>query len=325
MEKIKYGLLGTANIARRQTIGGMNCVSNSEFYAVAGRNPQKVDEFVKDFGFAKGYYSYDELLDDPEIQVVYVALPNSLHCEWAIKAMKKGKHVLCEKPMGCTLAEVKEMYKTAKECGVLLMEAFAYLHNNVVASFKEVINSGKIGKPVLLESTFITPKAPDTNVRRHRTLMGGSIYDLGCYPTSLALYLFDEMPTEAKCSAHFTEKNIDDLNGILLHYEDGKNAIITVGMCSARVTTRINIYCEKGAIYYSGNFNSVGDVEYILDGENGKEIVKLEVPNNYGLEIERFTNAITKGESMLVDEKFTMQNAEILDMLLDDCGYNQLG
>lgn len=320
---MKYGMLGTANIARRATIPGMNTISNSEFYAVAGRNPQKVDEFVKDFGFEKGYYSYDELLDDPDIQAIYIPLPNSMHCEWAIKAMKKGKHVLCEKPLACNVEEVKEMFKVSKECGVLLMEAFAFLHAGVVESFKEVIDSGKIGKPVLMESTFFTPTALETNVRRQRGLMGGSIYDIGCYPTSLALYLFEEMPVEVACRSHFTAGNIDDLDTAYLHYADGKNVVITVGMCSSRVTTRINIYCEKGSILYNGNFNTKGEVEYILETKEGSEVVKLDIIDNYGLEIEKFTNAITKGESMIVDEKFSLQNAEIVDMLLKSGGYNE--
>ena len=125
MQNVKWGVLGTANIARGCTIPGMKLAENCELYAVAGRRLEKAEAFRKEFGFVKAYEGYDALLEDPEVQAVYIPLPNDLHLKWVTAALKKGKHVLCEKPLALNAEEAKEMYRTAEECGVILMEAYA--------------------------------------------------------------------------------------------------------------------------------------------------------------------------------------------------------
>ena len=128
MRKVKWGVLSTADIARRETIPGMQKAGNCELYAIAGRSLEKANQFKETFGFEKAYGSYDELLEDKEVEAVYIPLPNNLHKEWVIKAAKAGKHILCEKPMSGNAADTKEMIDAANEAGVILMEAFAYLH-----------------------------------------------------------------------------------------------------------------------------------------------------------------------------------------------------
>ena len=142
MSKIKWGVLGTANIARGCTIPGMKQSETCELYAIAGRSKEKADTFLKEFGFQKSYGSYAELIDDPDVQAVYIPLPNHLHLEWVTKALKAGKHVLCEKPLAINAEEAKQMYETARECGVILMEAYAYLHSPYVESLKKDVESG---------------------------------------------------------------------------------------------------------------------------------------------------------------------------------------
>ena len=137
MEKIRWGVLGTAGIAAGQTIPGMIEAKNCTRYAIAGRDPEKVRSFREKFGFEKAYGSYEELLADPLVEAVYIPLPNSLHYEWAKKAMEHGKHILCEKPLTPTAAEAEELFKTAEENNVFLMEAFAYLHSPLIAAIKE--------------------------------------------------------------------------------------------------------------------------------------------------------------------------------------------
>ena len=131
---VKWGVLGTANIARGCTIPGMKMAENCELYAIAGRNEAKVQSYKDEFGFEKAYVGYDKLLEDPEVQAVYIPLPNNLHKEWVIKALKAGKHVLCEKPLALSAADAREMFAVAKENNVILMEAYAYLHSPYIAS-----------------------------------------------------------------------------------------------------------------------------------------------------------------------------------------------
>ena len=136
MKKVTWGIMGTATIAKRNTIAGMKQAENCRLYAIAGRNPEKVAQYVEEYGFEKSYLSYDELLDDPEIEAVYIPLPNNMHLEWVLKAVAKKKHVLCEKPMGLNPEEVEKMVAAANENGVLLMEAFAYLHSPFITAIK---------------------------------------------------------------------------------------------------------------------------------------------------------------------------------------------
>ena len=179
MSKVRWGVLGTADIARGQTIPGMQMAEHCELYAIAGRRIEKAKQYQEEFGFQKAYGSYDELLADPEVQAVYIPLPNDLHCEWTVKALKAKKHVLCEKPLAVSEAQVKEMFRAAEENSVLLMEAFAYLHSPFVQAVKAELDAGTIGEIRYFESAFITGRRPDTDIRLRRETYGGAFYYLG--------------------------------------------------------------------------------------------------------------------------------------------------
>ena len=165
MRKVRWGVLGTADIARGQTIPGMQLAEHCELYAIAGRKLEKAKLYQEEFGFQKAYGSYDELLADPEVEAVYIPLPNDIHCEWTVKALKAKKHVLCEKPLAVSEAQAKEMFQAAEENGVMLMEAFAYLHSPFVKAVKAELDAGVIGEIRYLESAFITGRRPDTDIR----------------------------------------------------------------------------------------------------------------------------------------------------------------
>ena len=165
MQKIKWGVLGTAGIAKEQTIPGMKEASNCEVYAIAGRNLEKAKEFQEMFGFEKAYGSYEELLQDPEVEAVYIPLPNTLHYEWTVKALEAKKHVLCEKPLAPSEEVARQMIEAAEKNGVLLMEAFAYLHSPFIKAVKAELDAKTIGDVVYMESTFITSDYDISNIR----------------------------------------------------------------------------------------------------------------------------------------------------------------
>lgn len=156
MRKIKWGVMSTAYIFERDTAEGMRQAENCELYAIAGRSMEKALAFKEKYGFEKAYGSYQELIDDPEVEAIYIPLPNTLHHEWTIKALKAKKHVLCEKPLAPTAKEAQEMFDVAKENGVHLMEAFAYQHSPFVKAMKEEIENGTIGEIRYVEGALIT-------------------------------------------------------------------------------------------------------------------------------------------------------------------------
>ena len=230
MRKIKWGVLGTANIARGATIPGMQLADNCELYAMAGRSLEKAEAFQAEFGFEKAYGSYEALLADPAVEAVYIPLPNDLHCRWAIQALRAKKHVLCEKPLALTAAQAEEMFREAEANGVMLMEAFAYLHSPLTAALKAELDAGTIGDVLYMDSAFITSDYNMSNIRMRKETGGGSVYDLGCYCVSQALWLLGE-PQRVQAIADFRNNGIDRLTTGMLGYADGKQAPSAAACC----------------------------------------------------------------------------------------------
>ena len=323
MKKIHWGVLGTAGIARGCTIPGMQQAENCILTAIAGRSKEKAEEFKNLFGFEKAYDSYEALLADPEIEAVYIPLPNQLHCEWAIKAMQAGKHVLCEKPLAPTVAEVERMIACSKENNVLLMEAFAYLHSPIVSAVKQDL--AQIGDILYMESAFLYSDYKLSNIRMRRETFGGSTYDVGCYCTSQILWMIDQEPETVQACGRFTDQNIDCLTTGLLTFPGGAKANFTCGMLLAteqdKRIDRFQIHGTKGCIRSEAQFNQAGELEYtlIVDGVEQKKTVNA--PQNYRLEVEQLGRCITDGEALHVSHEFTLRNARTLERILQEIGY----
>jgi len=318
---INWGVLGTAQIAANQTIPAMLESKNCNLYGIAGRNKVKVDEFKEKFGFEKAFYSLEAMLEDKEIEAVYIPLPNHLHKEWVIKAAKSKKHILCEKPLAENSADIAEMISVCDEEGVIFMEAFAYLHSPVIKEIKSVVDAGIIGEVTMMESVFFGGASPEDDIRMKRETLGGSIYDLGCYNTSLTLTMFGEEPSDVKAMAHFTEKGIDDFASAYLEFASGKKACFSTGMCCPQRGDRFFLYGTKGTIEAPIYFNQMGNLTYYTVIDNVREAHTVKVPNNYMLEAEQLGRCIAEGEKPWVSHEFSMANGRTLDKVLHAMGY----
>ena len=322
--KVKWGILGTANIARWGMIPGMKKADNCELYAIAGRSLEKANKYKEDYGFEKAYGSYDELLDDPEVQAVYIPLPNDIHIKWVKEALKKKKHVLCEKPLALNAKEVKEMFDTARENGVYLMEAYAYLHSPYIASLKEDVKSGIIGEVDYMESAFITQGYKE-DFRLHKELGGGAMYDLGCYCTTMFLSLTDSDPVFVKADAEFSDLGVDLNTAAILKFENGIRASFNVGMILGENTNsrfdRLFIHGSKGSIRSEVEYNQEGEVSYKIYTNDGVIERKVTNPQNYSLEIEQMGRCILNEEKPLITEEFSLKNAKLIDTVLSEIGF----
>ena len=192
---LRWGLLSTARINAR-LIPPLNASKRNRLVAVASRSQATADSYAREWKIPRALGSYDALLRDPEIDVIYNPLPNSLHAEWTIKALRAGKHVLCEKPMALTLAELDAMADAAKESGRVLAEAFMYRHHPQTLKAKELVADGSLGKLQLIKSSFTFVLTHEGDVRLDKALGGGSIWDLGCYPISYARTMIGAEPLE---------------------------------------------------------------------------------------------------------------------------------
>ncbi len=205
---IRFGILGAAKIAPNALTLPAKKVLEVEVTAIAARHPDSAREFAKANGIPRVLGTYEDLINDPEIDVIYNPLPNSLHCEWSIRALRAGKHVFCEKPIASNAMEAERMAHVADETGLLLVEAFHYRYHPLADRIHELIRTGVIGKLQRVEGNFSVP-IPPTNIRFDWNLAGGATMDLGCYPLHMIRYFSGMTPRVLAAKAQVGPPNID--------------------------------------------------------------------------------------------------------------------
>lgn len=316
-ETIKWGILGTANIARKALIPGIQSSENGELYAIAGRKKEKVDEFKNSFHPQRVYYSYEELLHDENIQAVYIPLPNALHMEWVIKALENGKNVLCEKPIALDEFEAESMYNCAFSNKKVLMEAFAYIHNPLIKKMKEIIDKESLGVIKAMNMTFtfdLTPREND--IRWSKSLGGGAMYDLGCYTLHLTRHLAGKEPTEVKSFVKRTKYGVDESTTVMMNFDNEFHTTFHVGF-----TEQFNQHCQihgsEGSLITPLTFNEKGNLKYYI--QRGKEISEYTVnsPDNYMLEATHFANVVLRKEQPVISIKDSVMNASWIRKILN--------
>lgn len=323
--KIGWGVLGTASIGVRETFNAMREASNCRMVAIAGRDAQKAAEFAARYGFERSYGEYDALLSDPDVEAVYVPLPNSLHREWVTRAARAGKHVLCEKPLSGTEADTRAMFDVCRENGVHLMEAFAYLHSPVLREALRRVEGGEIGETRMVHAAFYTRGYYDKqqNIRARHDTLGGSVYDIGVYNISLAQFFFGREPENARAVAHFTPLGVDDCCCEMLDFGRGRLGVLENGMCThcARFSY-FRVLGDEGWLDAPVGYNEMGPQTFFLK-RPGKpdEAVTVDCPNNYTLEIEQFGRVVADGEAPLLTEAFSLGVARTADKILAQIGY----
>jgi D-xylose 1-dehydrogenase (NADP+, D-xylono-1,5-lactone-forming) len=230
-EKIRWGLLSTARI-NTALIEPIRQAERSELVAVASRDEAKGRAYAQEHGIPKAFGSYEALLADPEVDVIYNSLPNSLHCEWTVKAAEAGKHVLCEKPIVTSLAELDQVEAAATANGVTIFEAFMYLHHPQTRQVKAMIEEGKLGNLQLINSwfNFYLPPERATNIRLNANLSGGSLWDVGVYPNSMAIVMAGAgAPVEVWANQIIGESGVDVAMRAQMKFANGVIAQISSG------------------------------------------------------------------------------------------------
>ena len=325
MRKINWGVIGTAGIAKAQTIPGMVEAENCRLYAIAGRTMEKAIAYQQQFGFEKAYDSYDALLQDPEVEAVYIPLPNTLHYEWAKKAMEHGKHVLCEKPLVPTAEEAKELFRVAEKNNVILMEAFAYLHSPWVAALKDEIDRGTVGTVRYIESQFLTSDYNLSNIRMRKETNGGCTFDLGCYTATMITWMLGRQPDDVRAVGSFSPEGVDVLTSAVFSYNDGAKAAMICGMVletdADKRIDQLRIEGTDGAIWSTSPFNGCGTMSYTILKNGKAEEKTLTAPQNYRLEVEQMGRCIADGEKPHVSEEFTTAYLGTMEKILAQIGY----
>jgi predicted dehydrogenase len=311
---LRFGILGYARIAKVHLIPAMLEAKNAIPYAIASTNPEKLKQAQADFAFQKAYDTYDSLLADPNVDAVYIPLPNSLHKECTIKAAKARKHVLCEKPMARTEEDCLEMISVCRENGVKLMEAFMYRFTLKTAKLKELIYEKVIGDVKHIHSTFRFVMEPGPNIRLDPLLGGGSLWDVGCYPVNLIGMILQDEPVSV-CAMKADSQGVDYALDAVLKYKNGVICTLGSGFDSyAAQFTEIN--GTEGTLLVQDTFDGTGLP--ILLYKNGT-VTQISIPesNRYAMEIEDFSDAVLMDREPSFTLSETVRNIRLINRILN--------
>ncbi|MGB8684401.1 MAG: Gfo/Idh/MocA family oxidoreductase [Candidatus Binatus sp.] len=226
---LRFGILGAARIAPDALIKAAQNVPDAEVVAVAARDPKRAREFAAANGVPRVLATYQDLVNDPKLDVIYNPLPNSLHCEWTIAALRAGKHVLCEKPLASNALEAERMAKAADESGKILGEAFHYRYHPLADRIRALMTDGTLGRLIHVEGRFTVP-IPETNIRFDWSLAGGATMDLGCYPLHMIRYFSGMTPRVIRAAAETGPTNIDIAMDVDLELAAGVSAKMICAM-----------------------------------------------------------------------------------------------
>ncbi|MEO8359389.1 MAG: Gfo/Idh/MocA family oxidoreductase [Vicinamibacteria bacterium] len=299
MSKLRFGVLSTANIGRNQVNPAIQQSRNAELLAVASRDAEKARAFAEAGGFARSYGTYEALLDDQDIDAVYIPLPNSMHREWTIKAAEKGKHILCEKPLATTAADAREMQAAADANGVTLMEAFMYRFHPRTRALLQLAQGETVGRLRVVRSAFTFKLLQADNIRLFSDLGGGCLYDLGCYCVDATRRLMRSEPTEVQAIAQWNEHGVDTELAGLLRFPDGATAHFD---CSFTMERRefVEAACIDATLISASTFvNSLGEVDLIERRGRAPQINhQVAGDNHYRLMIEHFAD-VAQGRAKL--------------------------
>lgn len=317
---IRWGVLGCAGIARKAMIPAILKARNATLYAIASRKGQKLAEFSELFHPKIGYSSYEELLADPNVDAVYIPVPNSEHARWVIKACEAGKPVLCEKPLAMNREEVLQIREASERYKVPVMEAFAYLHGPMMDRIRKIVSSGQIGPVRYMEANFSYYLDDLSNVRLIRPLGGGAAYDLGCYPISFFREIMKEEPVKVVTFKDMgPESEVDETVMSVLEFPSGAKAC-TYFSFRTNWCTRNLILGEKGQIDIPSIFDRGAEKEMFLTigrpPESTTERIIIDCSDNYVLQTEQMGRVVAGLEDPAISLAWSEGNAAVLDEIL---------
>ena len=324
---VQWGILGCARIAATALIPGIQGSSNGEVLAVASRDLEKAREYARKFDIPRTYGSYEELLDDPEVQAVIVPLPNSLHREWTIKAARRGKHVLCEKPIACSSAEAREMANACRENHVLLMEAFAQRFHPQYATVREWIQQGRIGKILRISASMSRSSYPPDDIRMASSLGGGALMDLGCYCINTARYLIGSEPVSAFARQDIGSTGVDERTSGTLYFPMGEMLQFDTNLYldDRHFEQGCIVFGEKGSIHIPHAFSQVEILRFgrmveaevtlttHLIGGDTSQTVQVGTAHQWRLEEEFFADRILTGRPIELPGEDGVANMRAID------------
>lgn len=284
IKKINIGVLGCANIAQRFVIPSIKELEEYNIVGISSRSEVKANQFSQEFNI-QPFYSYESLLDQENLDAVYIPLPNSMHYEWIKKALDKDLHVLVEKSMACELKEVELLNKIAKDKGLVLIENFQFRFHSQLQYIRDLVDNGKIGELRNLRASFGFPPFSDNhNIRYKKDLGGGALLDAGAYPLKITqIFLGSEIYIDGANLETPKDQEVDIWGSAYIKQKNGKLVSQIAFGFDHFYQNSIEIWGSKGKIFTNRIFTAAPGFEPIIEIETseGKEIVKLPSDNHF--------------------------------------------
>jgi predicted dehydrogenase len=317
-KRIRWGVLGVANIAVTKVIPAMQACARAEIAAIASRDPLKAENAALALGIPKAYGSYEELLADPAIDAIYNPLPNHLHVPWSIRAAQAGKHVLCEKPISLTAAECRDLIAARDRAGVKIGEAFMVATQPRWLRARELARSGRIGRLRSILGFFSYYNDDPSNVRNVLEYGGGGVMDIGCYPIFISRWMFGEEPVRVSAAVERDPATrIDRLASAVLEFPSGQS-IFTCGTQLVPYQT-MQFFGTKARMELEMPFNTPPDRPSFLridDGSGAVETVEFPASDQYTLQANAFSRAIQEDAQVPVPLEEALKNIEVIERIL---------
>jgi predicted dehydrogenase len=314
MDQLQWGVLSTANIGIRAVIPAIRASRNGRVVAIASRTIERARDAAGPLGI-RALGSYQALLDDPEVQAVYIPLPNSMHREWTIRCAEAGKHVLCEKPLAISAAECEEMIAACRQHRVALMEAFMYRFHPRTRRVALLAAEGAVGELRLVRAAFtFAIRNPESNIRLKPDLGGGALYDVGCYGVNASRMLLGE-PGEAFAWARMSG-GVDDVMSAMLRFPGARTAMVDCGLRVAR-REEYEVVGDAGRLFVPGAFlpgTAETEIHIMRDGERSVE--RIPGVNQSQIMVEHFADVVTAGAKLELPPEDAAANLRAIEALL---------
>jgi len=309
---VRWGIVSTADI-NRKVIPGAKASPKVELAAVASRTRERAEQYASWWEIPKAFGSYEALLADDEIDAVYISLPNTMHCEWSIKALEAGKHVLCEKPLSRHPDEVAAAFDTADRTGRLLSEAFMWRHNPQTARLRELVDQGAIGELRLVRSTFSYSLYDETNIRLRTEVEGGALMDVGCYTVSGSRFLAGGEPERVFGEAWYGPTGTDWVFAGTMRFPGD---VVASFDCGTALPNRDELEAigSEGSLFVDDPWHCLRPgIELRRDGD--VERIELDPQDSYRLELENMSDAIRGRAELLLARDDALGQARTLEAL----------
>ena len=323
---LRIGILGAARIAPMALIRPAREVPEVKIVSVAAREVSRAGKFAIKHGIPHVHDSYDDLLLDPNIDAVYIPLPNGLHCEWTIRALEAGKHVLCEKPMAANAAEALRMQGVAEKTGRVLVEAFHWRYHPLATRVRELLDSGELGAIRHVEVSTCIPFAIPGDIRYRYDLAGGASMDIGCYAVSILRFLAGAEPEVVSAEARFASPDVDRWMRADYRFEGGVTGRTTASLFSVqllKISARVKT--EHGELSI---FNPMAPQYFHrlkVRSPSGTLAERVAGDSTYTCQLRAFFRAVRGGEPAITDAAHGVANMRVIDAIYQKAGMKLRG